>query len=1076
MEGSTVDEEQGEDDDEEEEQEEEPAPPPPPPPPPSSSSSSQTLTETPPEIAALLPKEYGYAYLEAFDPAPFPVADVPAGRGFLTLQHSNSKYKYYMALQEMHKVARDEAVRLGLVDAPGTRKRLEDVITIKGVCMQMCPLENAVGRDVSSQLLPWERTPDGKVDFTRAVKNYERAMGDRVHPMDIRPPPVLVKTLDYLFGVLMQQHGVKPTYRFISDRGRSIRNDLTIQHVHDATAISIHMRIARFHILALHVFQGHEPYTYRVPPFEVTVLPLERHYESEQLANTLLSVKEFLENQTHPLEMEFWVYDRLWNIGEADDQRENVPEAVKRDKIFILCTRFRREIQAAQPSREIFKNKKALWSAAGKLSVSDRAMAVFGELVVELRSRRGVRVMMYLLACLVEHWFGVDKIEEIEAIRGGLTDLEVVDGREPEEQIAEEEEEEPQVVVERIPTPVSATPTTSIFPSTPFTLPPTPQPSSSIFHGGIFSTPLAPTSGGIFSTPLAPPHEEPPALARRAPISLPSTPTVREAPSRVPTPPSTPGPASLFGPALTNNTKDPDCQHSAQLPVWETRGELSPLVMSRGDSPLKGFESPIKTAFDGKGKAPERPYTWPVIAPQPVPAPVPVQLTTTPDSSDEEEETPWQEAVRKGEAYHAKVRPRISRGNKLRVRKPQPGYRTDEELARRFEQNHTSHVKRWARGTFLAQLKPPTDMPWDVWLALNEDREGTAIWIEDKFTPEHQRKRFVPFEEQSGGVVVVETAGGAPGLIVFECTPLGGVEDELERGYAALDDLTRLRAVLALLRAGQSTYRYVPAVVVVLWEGGAVENEVRRMLDKEFAAALSEVTLDWVGARGRFMDAKTVWRVFSRDVEALVTEYLAYCSGDGVNYSLYATLVSAVVDLVRGISAHTSVLLAKEEEEPPPLFAAAHVEDDEAMYDAALAWRAGAELEQYRALGKAFPTRAFLDHIVHIPLRPPPYPRHFVFHHVLAERKALFEAQVDRARTRLVRARTVRRRRTSSVVGKWGCEEVSVVSLSPPLNGHALSTRDGSVETEEESGRVTVAMLRALTRDVRARYSVGAGL
>ncbi|KAF8920280.1 hypothetical protein CPB85DRAFT_1274314, partial [Mucidula mucida] len=1004
------------------EEEEEQAPPPPPPPPPSSSATGRSLF-----IVALLPKEYGYAYLEAFDPTPFPVAD-----------QSNSKRAYHQGLSKMHKAAFHEAVRLGL--------RLEDVITIKG---------NAVLRD---------RTPDGKVDFTRTVKNYERATGDKVHPMDIRPPPVLVKTLDYLFG---------PTYRFISDRGRSIRNDLTIQHVHDATAISIHMRIARFHILALHVFQGHEPYTYSVPPFEV---------KSEQLANTLLSES--------PLEMEFW----------ADDQRENVPDAVRQDK-------------AAQPSREM-------------LVVSDTAMAVFGEL--------GVRVMMYLLACL---------IDDIEAIRGGMSDFEIIEAIEP-------EEGRDGAGAGRAGAGASAGSTNThsqscnpcLILSNPFTLPPTPQPkpsssifsspqpqpSSSIFPSRPTLNPLAMpfTSGGIFSTPLTPPPalpspapiSPPPALPRRAPISLPPTPTVREAPSRVPTPPSTPGPASLFGPALTNNSKfSPSLQASSSSPTTPQLaslrttalaaggGELSPLVISRGDSHLKGFESPIKTVFDnGKGKAPERPYSWPVIAPQPL-------TTSTPDSLDEEE-TPWQEAVRNGDAYHEKVRPR-SRVKRVRTRKPQPGYRTDEELARRFEENHTLHVKRWARGTFLSQLKP---MPWDG---------GHCIWIEDKFTPEHHKNKFLPFQQDAAtsGVVVVETPNKnddrAPGLVIFECTPLGGVEDELERGYAALDDLTRLRAVLAMLKAGQSTYRYLPAVIVVLWETGAVENEVKRMLDKEvalsskttnndnplissytflrpspeadpdiqFAAALKEITLDWVAARGRFMDAKAVWRVFSRDVDALVTEYLAYCAGGdgGVNYSLYATLVSAVVDLVRGISTHLGVLLAKQDEEDlPPLFTA-NVQDDEAMYDAALAWcdEAGGgerELEQ-------FPTRPFLDHIMHIPLRPPPYPKQFIFHHVMAERQALFEVQVDKARTRLVRARTVRRRRRTSSVGTsastppkrrrveenggGGWDDSASVSLSPPLNGHALSTREGSLDTQtengEESGRVTVAMLRALTRDVR---------
>ena len=46
--------------------------------------------------------------------------------------------------------------------------------------------------------------------------------------------------------------GFSPTFDFIRDRLRSVRNDFTMQHETGPLAIECHERCARFHILALH--------------------------------------------------------------------------------------------------------------------------------------------------------------------------------------------------------------------------------------------------------------------------------------------------------------------------------------------------------------------------------------------------------------------------------------------------------------------------------------------------------------------------------------------------------------------------------------------------------------------------------------------------------------------------------------------------------------------------------------------------------------------------------------------------------------------------------------------------------
>jgi nuclear mRNA export protein SAC3 len=138
---------------------------------------------------------------------------------------------------------------------------------------------------------------------------------------------------------------------------------------------------------------------------------------------------------------------------------------------------------------------------------------------------------------------------------------------------------------------------------------------------------------------------------------------------------------------------------------------------------------------------------------------------------------------------------------------------------------------------------------WRLWLSMNPENDGTAIWVERKFdVPSSGRwasKRVFsiplnPEEEQSS----------SPGLIVFECVPLEGVSDDIEMyvsllrlrrdepywchhansKYRALDDCARLRDIVASLPEDR---HFVPSMLFIVWgEGGqaVIPDELLKMV------------------------------------------------------------------------------------------------------------------------------------------------------------------------------------------------------------------------------------------------------
>jgi len=120
---------------------------------------------------------------------------------------------------------------------------------------------------------------------------------------------------------------------------------------------------------------------------------------------------------------------------------------------------------------------------------------------------------------------------------------------------------------------------------------------------------------------------------------------------------------------------------------------------------------------------------------------------------------------------------------------------------------------------------------------MNPESDATAIWLERKFDVPASGSWVsesifsIPLSSAGG-----PSATGYPGLIVFECSPLGDITDVLEkyvlfrdldadalcspwwvlalRKYRILDDCSRLREIGKALPAKR---HFVPSILIISW-------------------------------------------------------------------------------------------------------------------------------------------------------------------------------------------------------------------------------------------------------------------
>ena len=165
-------------------------------------------------------------------------------------------------------------------------------------------------------------------------------------------------------------------------------------------------------------------------------------------------------------------------------------------------------------------------------------------------------------------------------------------------------------------------------------------------------------------------------------------------------------------------------------------------------------------------------------------------------------------------------------------------------------QNREQHERRWAPGTFLGAFRThvgnPAPFDYCLWLSLNPENDGTAIWVEKKFDMPNSGAWIS--ERVFSISLATHAASHSPGLVVLECSPLHGVDDDIEkcvasvskqnkcahvgcvRKYRVLDDCTRLREVIETFPEDR---HFIPSILFVLWgedESEALPDDLRFMV------------------------------------------------------------------------------------------------------------------------------------------------------------------------------------------------------------------------------------------------------
>ncbi|XP_066598269.1 germinal-center associated nuclear protein isoform X2 [Prorops nasuta] len=147
---------------------------------------------------------------------------------------------------------------------------------IEGTCFLMCPDKERNMRQREGMLHRFEIDENGqffgkpKADPGKAIKSFSRpAAGQfKADPAQLRPAPVLLKTIKYLFTNIATRLDTDwiHIYDFIFDRLRSVRQDITIQRLKPKETIQLLEPIVRFHVYA-----NQRLYERQISEFDVTI-------------------------------------------------------------------------------------------------------------------------------------------------------------------------------------------------------------------------------------------------------------------------------------------------------------------------------------------------------------------------------------------------------------------------------------------------------------------------------------------------------------------------------------------------------------------------------------------------------------------------------------------------------------------------------------------------------------------------------------------------------------------------------------------------------------------------------------
>ncbi|XP_048239016.1 germinal-center associated nuclear protein-like isoform X4 [Haliotis rufescens] len=198
-----------------------------------------------------------------------------------------------------------------------------------GTCMDMCPEKERYDREEKRRLGMFEYVPGSenipgqnpRADHSRVVKEYSRSSADQDEPLphELRPIPVLVRTMDYLLTEIADK-GTDGRwmdwYGFLWDRTRGIRKDITQQQLINREAVELLEKCARFHIFCSERLCEEDMHVF------------DEKINNENLTKCLQTLKEMyhdldVKHQVFcPNEAEFRAFIVLMNLNEGDTLRE----------------------------------------------------------------------------------------------------------------------------------------------------------------------------------------------------------------------------------------------------------------------------------------------------------------------------------------------------------------------------------------------------------------------------------------------------------------------------------------------------------------------------------------------------------------------------------------------------------------------------------------------------------------------------------------------------------------------------------------------------------------------------------
>ncbi|XP_065217397.1 germinal-center associated nuclear protein [Planococcus citri] len=144
----------------------------------------------------------------------------------------------------------------------------EDVDRIEAKCMQMCPASECIKREKERLIHILETDPQNTsktriAEKCRMIKSYRRSAAGQelTKPELLRPPAILLQTLDYIFNNVIHDDRVSKIalYNFIDDRLRSIKQDGIVQRLAPETWFQVLVPIVHFYVYSAYTFCEESP-------------------------------------------------------------------------------------------------------------------------------------------------------------------------------------------------------------------------------------------------------------------------------------------------------------------------------------------------------------------------------------------------------------------------------------------------------------------------------------------------------------------------------------------------------------------------------------------------------------------------------------------------------------------------------------------------------------------------------------------------------------------------------------------------------------------------------------------------